>query len=167
MNEGKGPEKAQHSISFGLRYRAVSGHSFSIPCNPSRMSLPPNKLDPVAVAHLSLLYISWNLIAESLAATTMHPSSLVRLHIPSSPFPHPVFGPPGYGMGYKARYSLYHGIATICSHAGHEWTAILKGCSGCAKPNVAAILRHVVLQTSEVTCAAQSIVARQAPETVS
>jgi len=110
MNQGKSLENVQHLISFGLRYRIVSGPSFSIPCKLSRMTLPPNKSDPVAVARLSSLHISWNLIAESLAATTMHPSSLVRLHhILSSPFPRPVFGPPGYGMAYKARCSLYHG----------------------------------------------------------
>lgn len=65
-------------------YRIISP-SLSMPSSPSRISLPPRRPSPPAVAFCPAAQTSWNLMLSSLAATTMHPSRtlLVEILLPS------------------------------------------------------------------------------------
>jgi hypothetical protein len=82
---------SQHNNAFSLLtiptynlitddQRITSPSSFSIPWTKSKISLPPSIPPRSPVARFSSAQISWNLMLQSLVATTKQPSSSVLLH---------------------------------------------------------------------------------------
>lgn len=102
-------------------HRIASSRSSLV--SSSRIGLPRAFRPPFPPASAEEDQTSWNLMLASLVATTKLPPC------------------PGYSIPYSALSSPHQGISMTMRQLGHAKTTTRYGCSGCAKPRVAAISR--------------------------